>query len=122
MSYKDKYATLVTKLYEATGDGLLKWSFDPEQGGLLYTPFGDHRLYIGEGENSKSDPIVWISIYDKSMNVIDNFNDDLLRGRKPSGYDDYWTYMSELYQMAKRSATGADVVIEDILKKLDFPF
>lgn len=121
-SPKDKFRSLIEGLYGKTVSGNLMWYQFPDLTSV-YVLFGDTRLELDDGQNNRGEPIISLTMYNKDGKVIDYFNDDHLKGSKPANYafPDYYILMSNLYEAARRSATGADKAVDEILKAIEAP-
>jgi hypothetical protein len=119
---KDKFRSLVEGLYLRTSDGSMKWT-NYENSESFYTPIGGSNIEISKGENSRGETLVVISIYNGEGKVVDSFSDEFFGEASPIYYSGggYFSLMTDLYDMAKRNASGADLIIQDILNKINAP-
>jgi hypothetical protein len=117
---KEKFRNLIDGLYSKTSDGLLEWhaAHDPSIG--YAAELGTASVVIYAGQNEDGEPIIGIRLL-LNKKIVDSFDDESLRGIDPGvhGFDHYYPYMAELYEMARRKATNADAAIDSILKELD---
>lgn len=119
MSTKVKYRQLVEKLFQNTSSGKIRW--EKLEGAEIYkAAVGIRSIVIGRAENFMGEPIIEIGILDELDTEVETFNDENVKGAIPSitGYDGYWPLMSELHEMARRQAVGADKVLDGILGDL----
>lgn len=117
-STNDRYAALLSKLHEATLQKRISWNID-DFSEEIETTVGKNRLGMSvmDKGNAKS---VRVRVYSEDGSVIDSFDDDDFgTASAPTGYTSYWFFMNEMIRAAKRSASGADKVIDDLISELD---
>lgn len=121
MNFKDQFIALLNKLYDVTSEGKLPWSIDDGEFETAYKcSVSGAVISIMETTDAKSDPIIQVNIKSGGK-TVDTFDDDLFRGMKPqrSNHNSYWSFMTEIVEMAKRSANKSDVILRDILADLN---
>lgn len=109
--------SLVEGLYIATEKGELRW-----------TPVENSRTYMCQIGESRAEILqvgndVRINIYGPSGDEVDSFDDTYFRDVSPKNipHDSYFMAMTALLQSARRTATGADRVIDSIISSLGTP-
>lgn len=114
----EKHRKLVELLYQKTNEGQLDWNEDESDNSYMVS-IGSSFLEINTTMDENDDPVVFIRVF-RDGNIIERFTDNDIKGRRPSvaGYDTYYKLMSSLYDMAKRRHSGADVVLDDLIQKL----
>lgn len=120
MSYRRTFVDLLTKLYDQTNAGNIEWSVNSTFDESYIGKIGNYYVSIREGENARSEPIISISILNEQKIEVDSFNDDDLKGMDvPNGdFGGFFSYMSDLFNLARRSAKGADAILQDMLRNL----
>jgi hypothetical protein len=114
--------SLVEGLYIATSNGTLKWAVVPNSSTYVAN-IASSRVEIGAEGGELGEADIRISVYDSSGNNVDSFDDNYFKGMKPKNipYDGYYSAMAALLDSARRSATGADKVVDNILNSLGTP-
>lgn len=119
---KDDLRSLVEGLYSATQSGKIKWAKFSNTDSYI-SALKASSVEIKGDVNYKGEPVIAVNIYDVSGDQIESFNDDYFIGTRPHtlSYDTYYEAMKALYEMARRSATGADKLIQSILHEIGAP-
>ncbi len=119
---KDRLRALIEGLYAATTRGDVSWHAVQNVDSYI-TSIGDGRIEIKEDQNVGGEPIIVVNIYNMDGKWVDSVNDDDLKGSTPVSlpYNNYFLLMKVLHDVARRSATGADKVIEGILRAINAP-
>lgn len=114
----EKYRLLVERLYTRTINKKLSWERDDDE--TLNYFISDKTVELSYGENFEEETIIIIKIY-KNGDVIEKFDDETLKGPKPrvGGFESYWSLLANLFDTAKRQATGADDALDSLLDELD---
>jgi hypothetical protein len=110
----ERLRTLVEGLYLATENGTLKWS-DKDGFSSYIADIGENRVEILLAGGD-----IRINIYDVLGDEVDTFDDTYFKEMKPVKlpYDSYYHAMTVLHQSARRSATGADRIIDSMISSL----
>jgi len=116
----NKHLTLFKRLYRNTENSDLKWKETLENDRFMAS-FTDYSVFIMPEIRPNGTKDYVIEISNSSGDVVDSFNDvelglllDHLEER-----DLLFKEFEELYELARRSARGADVALNSILKELD---
>jgi hypothetical protein len=105
----DKMMAIIIKALAKTKEQKISWETGPTTNSY-YCHIGENAISIGEKGNDYT-----LKIYNQDGDVIEAATDPEL---KNIGYEDAYSSMKELHQLAKSSALGIDVVMDDILKVL----
>lgn len=110
---RNRLRTLVEGLCLATDSGKIDWS---EQTSGIYTS----QIANNKAEIANIGSDIRITIYDNQGNEVDSFDDNYFKDMTPSmlSYNTYYAAMAALYENARRNATGADKVIDEIISNL----
>jgi hypothetical protein len=116
-STNDKYAFLVEKLYEDTSRGKMPWRISERN--LYSTPIGENYIELSSKERN-GDTDIYVYIMDKDGNVLDSFSDVDLADAMPRilGFNSYFSLMFDLLRRVGRRASGAEDVLDNILRGL----
>ncbi|WP_454760151.1 hypothetical protein [Caulobacter segnis] len=114
----DKYRQLSELLYEKTSAGHLKWEEDPLDNSFN-TKIGPRLLEIDSSTDEDDNPIMIVRVYFDGK-MIERFDDEKIKGTKPKTliHNSYYVLLSDVYEIAKRNASGADEQLDDLLKDL----
>jgi hypothetical protein len=119
---KEKYKSLVRKLYERTILGASSWElgFNNE----LSCSLSSYDVHLKTSRDADGEPLEIIELRNSSDQVIDSFDDtdiaELVSGY--TGIDNYFQLMRALRISARRQALGADKALDAILKTLEDDF
>lgn len=124
----DDQAKLVLKLRERTNAGTINWE-TAQTNGRFGTALksGSITIQFSSSLHSNQRDIVFNVYNDKGV-LVDTFTDVTLTKTNdfPPSTDSWFSYCEELYNMARRNASGADKVIKNIVQELeesdDIPF
>ena len=121
-STMDRLRTLVEVLYIATSEGRLSWSKSTSRSSAYVSKVNNNLVEIDSEPGSRGDDIR-INIYDSEGNQIDTFVDPYFGDLKPSNvnFNGYYSLMTSLLEGARRSATGADKIVDGIIAALGAP-
>lgn len=115
-----KMKELINRLHGLTKAQNISWQ-ETETDGVYQISFPTYSVSLSRRRSPNSEHAewdYWISIYNSDGKLIDEASDGDLHldfpGRIPSALD----IMSELYDMARRSAMGVENVIQEILSQL----
>lgn len=119
---KDDLRSLVEGLYNSTLSGKIIWTKVSNAESFI-TSLKSSSVEIKDDINNRGEPVIVINIYDKNGTQIESFNDDYFISVKPYNlsYDTYYDAMKSLHEMSRRSATGADKLIQNILSEIGAP-
>lgn len=119
-STADKYAFLVEKLYEMTVSGEAVWR-DEDLSGRFSTAIGSRKIEIFSiATRDGGEPDIIVRIVDFIGTVLDTFSDvDLVDAKtRVPGFYSYYSLMSDLLRRAARKASGAEDVLDSVLRDL----
>lgn len=114
----DKHQELVRTLHRMTSSGRIAWkkaATDDE----FQASFSRNSIRISTASTERGQDY-YISLINSIGDVADSFSDvDLDRGQISfDGSPEFFRLMGELYAMARRSAFGADKILDSILEQL----
>lgn len=116
----DDHLLLFTRLYERTRAGALAWAetVDENAFSVAFKDFSVH-IYPTRGDHDETDYI--FQIRNDNGEVVDQFRDTELADMFESNDSKFKLYqkVQSLYEIARRSARGADQAVKSILKQLD---
>lgn len=111
---------LIEGLYLQTIKQAVKWSFN-ERDSICEAEIGAGYVQIAEEADDDGDYYSVARVLNKNRDVIDTiYGGTLGRDKTPvnTGHPDYWVLLRDLFSSAKRSALGADKVIDSIVDAL----
>ncbi|WP_342249340.1 hypothetical protein [Sphingomonas sp. OTU376] len=115
---KEKYQTLVRRLFEKTMSGDVDWEIGFNND--LYCTLSGRYVYLKYTRDADGEPLEILELKDSSDQIVDSFNDtditDMVDGYE--GIANYYQLMSVLRRSARRKAVGADKALDDILRGL----
>ena len=120
---QDKFRSLAEGLYLASASGQIKWSAFVGSDSYV-TPVGRNKIEISSSLNDSGEDLYVVNIYDGDGNRVDGFTDEYFsRKLEPQHVSvaSYFWLMSNLFEMARRNATGADKVLDDLLLQIKAP-
>ena len=119
----DKHGHLVESLLDQSHAGALEWK-PTARDSAFQVSFRANSLQISENQHPEfveEGVYYMISLINSEGLTVDTFTAADLRDL-PDGKN-YWSMMREIYQLARRTALGADKVLKDILGELGYiPF
>lgn len=125
MTTYEKYLGLIKMLNSSTLSRKLDWRQVGDIKDAYMTVFPESTLSIfrvfNELASGPNDPIFdyTIRIYNKDLDIVDEFSDsELSRELSTQGFNIYQD-MKDLFNNVKRSASGADSVLDNILSELE---
>jgi hypothetical protein len=115
----EKQAKLANALIKSDQRGKLIWKPYSEDEGCVYTEVGGKMIYLDEYHNNGTDSVK-VEIYFNGV-LADSFIDDDLpsSGVRPLTNDNWYTALTWLLESARRKSSGADEVLDSLLKDLD---
>ncbi|TCP98163.1 hypothetical protein C8J46_105316 [Sphingomonas sp. PP-F2F-A104-K0414] len=119
MTKEEKQAMIVNALVKSNLQGKLTWKpFEPVPG-TVYTEVGGKMVYLSNVRNNELDSIQ-VEIY-ADGGLADKFvDDDLVDAQVASVSNDTWFLtLTGLLVSARRKSTGADEVLDSLLKDLE---
>jgi hypothetical protein len=114
-----KYRSLIDVLYEKTTKKSIKWRYEASDRSVWVKLAGQIIVLTGSS-NSDFEPLCNLVITNSDGDLLEGFSDENLRGDQPKTalFSDWYSFMTALFEMAKRQATGADEALDNILKEL----
>jgi hypothetical protein len=118
----ERLRTLVEGLYIATNDGRLKWQSAASGKGFTAAVSGSLIEIMAESPDYDSSDIR-INIFNKDGDLVDTFSDSYFGRSSPVNVPQasYYGVMNVLLEGARRSATGADKIVDTIVAELNAP-
>lgn len=111
----EKQIQLVRLLLTKTNEGKLQWKETTNE--LAFqTSFAQNSVWVLERPRA-GDPDYVISLINGTGTVVESFSDIDLR--EASGDTGWYTILRELFEKARRSALGSDIVLKEILSSLE---
>ncbi|ATQ67331.1 hypothetical protein CQW49_05050 [Methylosinus trichosporium OB3b] len=88
---------------------------------MFQVSFRDNTVRVTEKENDIGAPIYEIELLNGSGEVVESFDDELLdKDDGTNGSIESWySIIHELYNTARRTALGAEKVLDEIIADLD---
>lgn len=118
----EKYAKLIDVLYERTLDGAIDWKYDEVLDDLSVV-IGNIIVSIDEKKSSRETIAIFVTIRNRDGTIVDSFNDeDFPSPPESDSFHTYFQYMKDLRIVAMRRATGADKVIDELIKNIEQMF
>jgi hypothetical protein len=102
---------LMMKLYQKTTEGKVKWERTAKED-VYISSFPEYSIQLGKIGGGLI-PTLYLSIFDSNGLQVESYQ------KPPLGDDVASKYLTNLYEIARRNAMGADKAIIDILKNLD---
>jgi hypothetical protein len=115
MSYP-KHHKLVDSLHQRTKDNWLSWQITPDEMTFQVSfPAGSIQISkIGRGTGHEYYEIMKITLFNDKAEEVDQI---LSNSVDEDGYY-YSNLMVEIYEMARRQATGAEKTLDDLIEEL----
>lgn len=110
----EKQQKLVDILLKRTRAGSMDWKDTPKEG-VYQVSFANSSVQIKQGGDF-SDELFIISLLNRDGEVVDTFNDEDI---DPSRGGPYYKAMREICTTARRTALGAEKVLDEILGELE---
>jgi hypothetical protein len=110
-----KYIKLITLLHDKTLNNKLTWEATTDENSFI-TSFSDYTVKI-EGYSTEQGSYYTLTVLDSLANVIDEVYD--YNFDNSDFNQDPEAYMRELYQSARRQASGIDEALDSILRQLN---
>ena len=114
---------LVDLLAKRTEEGEIDWKETPKSNSYQ-ADFTNYSLIISLGTSSRSgegEPLYILNIIGPTGATIESVDDEELSSQSPE--NSYYTRMKEIYEIARRRASGADAAIDALIDDLsDIPF
>jgi hypothetical protein len=112
-----KSQSLVDALYEKTSAKSLVWE-KTSANGTFQVAVGGRPIQLYKIKRGSAVDI-YVDVYNSDGDKVDSFSDPDLSGTpKDPRYSSYFELMSSLFDLVSRQASGADKVLDDILKDL----
>jgi hypothetical protein len=114
MTVDEKLWKLASLLYQRTSSGQIKWEQTARKNSFL-TAFPNHSVQIGYEEGgAMTPPLYRLSVFNEDGALVEDTTDlgigaTAERGAYP---------LSEIYALARRSAIGADAVLDELIAEL----
>lgn len=117
-SVEEKQAKIVNALIKSNQNGKLTWKVYDEEPGCVYTEVSDKMIYLNNHHNQGTDSVK-VEIFANGM-LADSFLDDDLYSSEiqPVTNDTWFMTLTGLLESARRKSTGADEVLDSLLKDL----
>lgn len=114
-----KYAKLIDMLLLKTKEAKVGWDFD--NGRSTVTVWnGDVLLTLKRNSDENFEDVYSLSLINRAGVFLESFSDTHLDGIPTNDdYASYFVKMRDLYELAKRQATGADKALDDLMKALE---
>lgn len=115
---QDKQAKIVNGLYKSTQRGKIKWLPFEDEPGCVTAEISDKQVYINEYHSNDTDSVK-LEIYANGV-LADSFIDDELSSSEVESVtnEGWFLTMTSLLENARRKSTGADEVLDSLLKDL----
>jgi len=114
----EKLRGLVESLCTRTQTGTLTWI--EAEGGGIYVQIGSALIILNDEPGSNFENDIRVSIYSDG-NKIDSFTDTIFSGHSPTltSASSYYQLLSDTLSMGRRQASGAEMVLDQLLKDLE---
>ncbi|MFN3674761.1 MAG: hypothetical protein ACK4TC_02195 [Sphingomonas pseudosanguinis] len=114
-----KYANLVNMLLVKTKAEKISWDYDNSRSTISVWN-GDVLLSIKVSTDENFEDIYSLSLINRSGVYLESFSDTDLNGIETGDdYANYFVKMRDLFNLAKRQATGADKALDDFMRALE---
>lgn len=116
----DKYRQLAVRLYDRTIAKGIRWQFDADSNSVE-AKIGHQFINLKQSINDDYEFLYVVEITTSSGVFLDGFNDEQLgRAIAPTATSmTYYNVLENLFESAKRQATGADVALDQMLAVLE---
>ena len=109
---KDRLATLARRLAEATAQRAAQWQLkEPD----VYSWAADEGTVTVASRDRDGEPPYELTLFNPSAERVDELSSELLSDDRPAPWNDA---LAELYRVARRSALGADDIIDALIDRL----
>lgn len=111
--------TLVEGLYLSTDSGKISWEAGWSND-IYSTEIANYKIEITSESGARGGEDIRLNIYNEEATLIDSFTDTIFLEQNPRNteFANYYLLMSNLYDSARRSASGSlkalDVIISEI--------
>jgi len=121
-STSERLRSLVEGLYAATRNGNLSWEVTSDDR-TFKTQISNNRIEVNIEPGGNGSDDIRVTVYNSSGVQVDSFVDTYFNRMKPANadFDGYFSLMLSLYESARRNATGADRVLDEIIRSLGTP-
>lgn len=118
-SLVEKQARLVNAIHKANNLGNLKWHASEAVSDIFYTSVKDNLIYLSMIDENGTESVK-VEIFVNGEFVESFIDDDLAASEiKPIGFDYWFQALTSLLDYAKRSASGVDKILDELIKYLD---
>lgn len=115
----DKHRKIIEGLKRATQSGKIKW----EETGLdrkFETSLGEYAINVYLIENNGAFQIMMPGTITAEMSFVDSQGEEFDSVKSYSTKDEAYISISQLYDLARRSASGTDEKLDDIISLMPF--
>jgi len=113
----DKRKQLTRMLLKKTENGSLEWQESPNDG--FFVAFKENSVRISSLER-RTGMLFTLSVINNRGEVVETFTDEELdRSEGTEIGAEWYQALRELFELSRRSARGADKVLNEILNELD---
>ena len=117
--YLNKYAAFVNMLWTKTKSAKVSWEFDNTRNSVSVWN-GDVLLSLLKSEDDNFEDVYSLSLINRAGVFLESFSDtDLDQISTGDDHQNYFVKMRNLYELAKRQATGADKALDDFMRALE---
>jgi hypothetical protein len=109
---KEHLTTLAQRLAVATGQRAARWEL---KGDDVYSWAAPEGTVTIASRDRDGEPPYELTVYNAAAEKVDELASELLGDDQPAPWNDE---LAELYRLARRSALGADDIIEALLERL----
>jgi hypothetical protein len=114
-----KHAVLIERLIRKTAEGQTEWKKSVLEDRFQIS-FRDNTVRIkAPPEGDYDNPVFILELMNGEGTVVESVSDEELDRDIPMGKHHWFKQLSSLFEMARRSALGADKVLNEILADLD---
>ena len=119
MSAIDKFSRFVDLLWEKTQQDKIPWDYDITKN-VCKVWGGSNLTQLSVDTDENLDSIYTITLFNSSGIVLDSFSDPYREEANPGPeFKNYYSKMEQLFQLAKKRATGADKALDNFISLLE---
>lgn len=124
---RSKYAMFIDLLLQKTKESKITWKYDSDRDEISVW-HNKTLLTVKKSLDENFEDSYSVSLFNDKGDYLEGFNEDLIMGIPTDvGSDNYFIRLHNLFELAKRQATGADRALDDLIAaikndELQFPF
>ena len=117
---QEKQARIINALVKSNQRGKIQWKIFDGEPGCVFTEIAEKYIYLNNFHSDGTDSIK-VEIYYNDTLADDFLDDDLSSSEvQPVTGESWFVTLKRLLEDARRKATGADEVLDSLLKDLGY--